>query len=85
MKKMSGRMFAQTSTTEWIVSSVPNLSQSPVPQNAIVYYRQEYLVDCRSLLQGILQTDSLPSETPGKHIADRFFAIWATREANILR
>ena len=37
MKKMSGRMFAQTSTTEWIVSSVPNLSQSQVPQNAIIF------------------------------------------------
>ena len=57
----------------------------PVPQNPTVYYRQEYLVDCRSLLQGILQIDSLSSETPGKHIADRFFAIWATREAHILR
>ena len=30
-------MYAQTSTTELIVSSVPNLSQSSVPQNVIVF------------------------------------------------
>ena len=37
MKKMSGRIYAQTSIMEWIVSSVPNFSQSPVPQNVIVF------------------------------------------------